>query len=87
MNTPRRELPLTSGKANRFPADLTLAVWKTTGLPSVKWITHPTFFGGLGLDLMLAFLAPHDQPDLGGIAEGHRWAGVGLQERSASIAR
>jgi hypothetical protein len=30
--------------------------------------------GGIGLDLMLAFLAPNDQPDAGGgsVAERHR---------------
>ena len=37
--------------------------------------------GGIGLDLMLAFLALNNQPDAGGgsIAERHRWAGLGLQ--------
>jgi hypothetical protein len=36
--------------------------------------------GGIGLDLMLAFSAPNDQPDAGGgsVAERHRWAGFGL---------
>ena len=40
-------------------------------------------FGGIRLDLMLAFLAPDDQPDAGGgsIAERHRRAGLGFQRR------
>src|SRR5271169_7173841 len=35
---------------------------------------------GIGLDLMIAILAPHDQPDLcsGGAAERHRRAGCGF---------
>jgi hypothetical protein len=35
---------------------------------------------GIGLDLMLAFLAPDDQPDAGGgsVPERHRWAGFGF---------
>jgi hypothetical protein len=34
--------------------------------------------GGIGLDPMLASLTPNDQPHAGGggIAEGHRWAGM-----------
>ena len=34
----------------------------------------------IGLDLMLAFPAPNDQPDAGGgsVAERHRWAAVGF---------
>jgi hypothetical protein len=36
--------------------------------------------GGIGLDLMLAFLAPHDQPDAcsGGATQRHRRAGLGF---------
>jgi hypothetical protein len=46
--------------------------------------------GGIGLDLMLAFLAPDDQPNLGGgsVAERYRWAGLGFRkvDRSRSPA-
>jgi hypothetical protein len=37
--------------------------------------------GGIGLDLMLAFLAPNDQPDAGGgsVAERHRRAEFGFR--------
>ena len=36
--------------------------------------------GGIGLDLMLAFSAPNDQPDAGGgsVAERHQWTGLGF---------
>ena len=39
--------------------------------------------GGIGLDLMLAILAPHDQPDLGsgGVPQRHRRAGLGFHAR------
>jgi hypothetical protein len=52
--------------------------------PLLTPIGHSSFgavslghFAGVGLNLMLAILAPNDQPDLGGgsIAERHRRAG------------
>jgi hypothetical protein len=45
--------------------------------------------GGIGLDLMPAILAPHDQPDLGGgsIAERHRRAGRGFHLMEAGLMR
>jgi hypothetical protein len=37
---------------------------------------------GVGLGLVAAILAPHDQPDTGrgSIAERHRWAGLGFHD-------
>jgi hypothetical protein len=41
-------------------------------------------FGGIGLDLMRAPLAPDDQPDAGGsIAERHRRAAIGFRRDRA----
>jgi hypothetical protein len=42
--------------------------------------------GGIGLDLMVAFPAPYDQPEMssGSVAERHRRAGISLDARSFS---
>jgi hypothetical protein len=42
--------------------------------------------GGIGFDLMLARLAPHDKPDLGSGSgtERHRWAGDGFHRLGRS---
>jgi hypothetical protein len=47
------------------------------GVPIEHWgpgVVPGSYLGGVGLDLMLAILAPHDQPDAGGssVAERHR---------------
>jgi hypothetical protein len=47
--------------------------WHFGAIPS-------SHLGGVGLDLMLAFLAPNDQRDSGSTTERHRCAGVGFHD-------
>jgi hypothetical protein len=53
--------------------------WRFGAVPS-------SHLGGVGLDLMLAHLAPYDQPHMGGgsIAERHWWAGLRFQSVGSS---
>jgi hypothetical protein len=81
-----RRVPVTTISACRLPQ------WEQTSRAPIehgRFGSIPSrYLGWIGLDLMLAFPASHDQPDAGGgsVAERHRCAGLRLHGGQYAVA-